>query len=103
MAGRLAAPDGSGVAMSVGIGPLVTVEVASGQWALAGWSAVAQFFQKNSPWSYFGLVVAVLALAAGALALVERKLRRRKAARAVTGLGDTDGRGVEELGASAKS
>ena len=80
LAGRLLSPGQASVTMSVGIGPLVTVQVASGWWLSAAWFKVTGLFHDSAPWSYFGAVVVVLGLAAAVLALVQRRSRRRRTA-----------------------
>ena len=76
LAARIVDPGGSGVKMSVGIGPMLTVQVAKGWWLSAAWHRVADFFQGSAPWSYFGGIVAVLAILAVVLTLLGRKSRR---------------------------
>ena len=78
LAGRLVTPGQASVTMSVGIGPLVTVRVASGWWLSAAWFKVAGRFHDSAPWSYFGAVVVILGLLAAVLALVQRRSRRRR-------------------------
>jgi hypothetical protein len=87
LAARLEDSPGSGVTMSVGIGPMLTFEVAEGSPLSAGWSSVAGFFPRHAPWSYFGSIVMASAVLAMILAL-----RGRRAAR----VGPDDGRSASE-------
>jgi len=68
LASRLVNPGGSGVAMSVGIGPMLTFEVAEGSPLSAAWYRVTGFFSRHAPWSYFGSIVLALAALAGVAA-----------------------------------
>ena len=62
--------------MSVGIGPMLTIEVAQGWWLSTAWYRFADFFQSSAPWSYFGAIVAVLAVLAVIFALLGRRSAR---------------------------
>jgi hypothetical protein len=76
LAGRIIDPGGSGVKMSVGIGPMLTIHVEDGWWLATVWYRVSGFFHGFAPWSYFGVIVALLAAIAAALTLVNRKSAR---------------------------
>jgi hypothetical protein len=76
LAGRVVNPGGSDVQMSVGIGPMLTMEVAGGWWLSAAWFKFTDLFQRSAPWSYFGAIVAALAILAVVLALISRRSAR---------------------------
>jgi len=77
LAGRMVAKSQASVGMSVGIGPLVTVRVASGWWLSAAWYRTTALYDSATPWSYFGTAIVILALAAAAIALIQWRSRRR--------------------------
>jgi hypothetical protein len=77
LAGRIVAPGGSGVQMSAGIGPMLTVQVAGGWWLSAAWYGFADLFQRSAPWSYLGSIVVALAILAAIFALLSRRAARR--------------------------
>jgi hypothetical protein len=62
--------------MSVGIGPMLTLEVAEGSWLSAAWYKVSGFFPRHAPWSYFGSIVVALAVLAMVLTLRSRRAGR---------------------------
>ncbi len=76
LAGRVVNPGGSDVQMSVGIGPMLTMEVAGGWWLSAAWYKFTDLFDRSAPWSYFGAIVVALAILAVVLALLSRRSAR---------------------------
>jgi hypothetical protein len=102
LAGRLASRGQASVGMSVGIGPLVTVRVASGWWLSAAWYKTTGAFNDTAPWSYLGGVVIVLGLLAAGLALLQRRLRRRRLAVAGGPEGERAPEGARELSGSVQ-
>ena len=100
LAGRLVSKGHASVTMSVGIGPMVTIQVASGWWLSAAWFRTEGFFRGHAPWSYLGTGVAVLAFFAGVLGLVDRRLRRRRTGRGLTIQTDLAGAEAGEIGGS---
>lgn len=76
LAGRLVNPIGSEVTMSVGIGPMLTFQVAEGSPLSATWYRITGFFPRHAPWSYFGSIVLALAALALIVALQSRRATR---------------------------
>ncbi len=106
LAGSIVGTGGSNVNMSVGIGPMLTIRVAQGWWLSAGWYAFAGFFERSAPWSYFGAIVACLAIVSGVLALLSRRSARRarhsrRSLRATAGSAASPGEGDEGVPGSA--
>ena len=97
LAGRIVDPGGTGVKMSVGIGPMLSIQVAKGWWLSAGWYRLTGFFGRSAPWSYLGSIVAVLAIIAIILALLSRRTSRRGRREGV--LDETDANGPHLMGA----
>jgi hypothetical protein len=77
LAGRMLSKSQASVGMSVGIGPLVTIRVASGWWLSAAWYRTTALYDSAAPWSYLGTAIVILALAAAVIALVQWRSRRR--------------------------
>ena len=77
LAGRIVSTGGPDVKLSAGIGPMLTIQVAGGWWLSAAWYTSTGFFQRSSPWSYFGSIVAILALIAVILGLLNKRSARR--------------------------
>ena len=102
LAGRIVDPGGSGVTMSVGIGPMLTIQVAKGWWLSAGWYAFSGFFGRSAPWSYLGSIVVVFAVIAAILALLSRKSARR-AREGDAAEGDAEDSGLGSRGESVQS
>jgi len=75
LAGRLVSQAAGDVQMSIGVGPMLTMEVTRGSWVSTAKGAVGSFFTNNSPWWYFACLAVVL-LAAAALTAVRRRKSR---------------------------